>query len=99
MAKYKVSSPWYTTPISNKELGLFDIRSVPAEPDDAQFAITPFYNLRPDLLSFDLYGTTKLWWVFTQRNMDMIRDPVFDFTTGTVIYIPKKAKLFKLLGL
>jgi len=40
-----------------------------------------------------------LWWVFTQRNLDVIQDPIFDFRAGVEIYVPKKSGLFKLLGL
>ena len=96
---YTKTSPWFDTTVSNGYLGKFNIRPVSAEPDDIRYTIDPQYNYRPDLLSFDLYGTPKLWWVFTQRNMNVIRDPIFDFKVGTTIFIPKKSKLFKLLGL
>jgi alpha-L-fucosidase len=96
---YNKTSPWFDTTVSNGYLGKFNIRPVSAEPDDIRYTIDPQYNYRPDLLSFDLYGTPKLWWVFTQRNMNVIRDPIFDFKVGTTIFIPKKSKLFKLLGL
>lgn len=98
-SNYTNKSPWFITPIRNGALDLFRIRPVSAEPDDYLYQIDPQYNYRPDLLSFDLYGTPKLWWVFSQRNMDAIQDPVFDFKTGTYIFIPKKSSLFKVLGL
>jgi hypothetical protein len=96
---YKNTSPWSNTPVTKSSLGYFAIRSVSAEPDDTQFTITPHYTHRPDLLAFDMYGTPKLWWVFAQRNMNVIRDPVFDFVPGTIIFIPKKTSLFRALGL
>ena len=99
MASYKTSSPWYRTTTSKGYLGHFRIRPVSAEPDDIRYTIDPQYKYRPDLLAYDLYGTPKLWWVFAQRNMNVIRDPIFDFEVGTTIYIPKKASLFKMLGL
>jgi hypothetical protein len=99
MATYSNTSPWGSTPIVNNELSYLEIRPVSAEPDDYLYQIAPAYNYRPDLLAYDLYGTAKLWWVFTQRNMDVIRDPVFDFTSGTYIYIPKQTSLFRILGL
>jgi hypothetical protein len=71
---------------------------VPAEVDDFLYTIENQYKYRPDLLSYDLYGTPKLWWVFVQRNMSTIKDPVFDFVPGTQIYIPKKSNLERLLG-
>jgi len=96
---YKITSPWHETPLSNGYLGTFNIRPVSAEPDDIPYTIDPHYNYRPDLLSQDLYGTPKLWWVFTQRNMNVIRDPIFDFKVGTLIYLPKKTTLFRVLGI
>lgn len=99
MATYKNTSPWYTTPITSNELGYLEIRPVAAEIDDFIYKIESQYMHRPDLLAFDLYGTPKLWWVFIQRNMDVLQDPIFDFRPGVKIFIPKKSKLFKSLGL
>jgi hypothetical protein len=96
---YKITSPWHDTAMANGYLGNFNIRPVSAEPDDIPYTIDPHYNYRPDLLSQDLYGTPKLWWVFTQRNMNVIRDPIFDFKVGTLIYLPKKTTLFRVLGI
>lgn len=96
---YKNTSPWNKTSSTKDYLGIFAIRPVAAEADDFLYTIQPQYNYRPDLLANDIYGTPKLWWVFTQRNMDVIRDPIFDFTAGTQIFLPKKSGLFKVLGL
>jgi len=95
---YPQTSPWAATGINNLYMELLDIRPVPAEPDDFRYVLENQYRHRPDLLSYDLYGTPKLWWVFAQRNMDTIRDPIYDFEPGTVIYIPKKSNLEKFLG-
>jgi hypothetical protein len=46
-----------------------------------------------------LYGTVKLWWVFAQRNMDVIKDPIYDMIAGTTIYVPKKSLLKNSLGI
>ena len=99
MATYKKSSPWTDTPIENGYLGIFRIRSVSAEPDDYLYTIESQYTYRPDLLAYDLYDDAKLWWVFTQRNLDVIQDPVFDFVAGTQIYRPNGDSLKKALGL
>lgn len=98
-ADYKNTSPWYKTEITNNYLGFLSIRTIPAEDDDFYYKIESQYTHRPDLLAYDLYGTSKLWWVFIQRNMNTIQDPIYDFVPGTYIYIPKKSKLFSLLGL
>ena len=51
-----------------------------------------------EVLAHDLYGSSKLWWVFMHRNMDTITDPIYSFTAGTEIRIPKKPTLEKYLG-
>ena len=57
---YQASSPWHTTKYSQDDrLGHFRIRPVPATSDDPPYVIEPQYNHRPDLLSFDIYGTPK----------------------------------------
>lgn len=99
VAKYGNLSPWYNTKSKTGYLDHLVIRPVAAEPDDILYIIEPQFNLRPDLLSNWVYDTSKLWWVFAQRNLDVIRDPVFDFRAGTQIYIPKKPTLFRLLGI
>lgn len=98
-AEYKNTSPWFSTRTEQNYLGLLKIRPVSAEPDDFLFNITPQYAYRPDLLAYDLYGESNLWWVFIQRNLDVLQDPIFDFVPGKKIYIPKKTSLFTVLGL
>jgi hypothetical protein len=98
MAKYAKTSPWLNTPQTNLYLELLEIRPVPAEADDYRYTIENQYRHRPDLLAYDLYGTAKLWWVFVQRNMSVIKDPIYDFVPGVTIYIPKKTNLNKYLG-
>lgn len=99
MAKYSNTSPYYATAFVQDYLDVLRIRPVAAEADDFVYIIESQYAYRPDLLSYDLYGTNKLWWVFTQRNLDKLQDPIYDFVPGTEIYIPKKTGLFKVLGL
>lgn len=99
MARYSNTSPWYNTPIIQNYLGTLSIRPVSAEADDVLFAITASYAYRPDLLAYDLYGDANLWWVFIQRNLDVLQDPIFDFKPGTKIYLPKNSSLKSVLGL
>jgi hypothetical protein len=98
MAKYRATSPYYNTRQNNFYLELLDIRPVPAEADDFLYTIENQYKHRPDLLAYDVYGSPRLWWVFVQRNMSVIKDPIFDFEPGTKIYLPKKSNLERLLG-
>jgi len=100
MANYKSSSPWHKTQYNRTgALDILRIRPIPAASDDVQYTIETQYTNRPDLLAYDYYGTPKLWWVFAQRNMDIIKDPVFDMLAGTTIFIPDPAKLKKSLGI
>jgi len=98
VAKYTSVSPWQDTKITNNYLDILTIRPVSAENDDYLYTIESQYALRPDLLAFDLYGSNHLWWVFIQRNLDVLQDPIFDFVPGVQIYLPKKSSLFKVLG-
>lgn len=79
-------------------LDILKIIPVPAEDNDVIFEITPNYHNRPDLLAYDLYGTKDLWWVFAQRNMDIIKDPIYDFSAGTSIRLPKESNMKTLIG-
>ncbi len=97
-AKYSNMSPWFNTNIVRDYLDILTIRAVSSEPDDFLYTIEPQYTYRPDLLSYDLYGTPELWWVFIQRNLDVLQDPVFDFVAGTQIYLPKNSSLKEVLG-
>ena len=63
------------------------------------YEIDSFYEHRPDLLSYDLYGTPKLWWCFQHRNMDTLTDPIWSFVAGTLIRIPKKSTLEQYLDI
>jgi len=98
-SNYQNTSPWFTTSVVNNYLDVMSIRPVSSQSDDFLYTIQPQYTYRPDLLAFDLYGDPNLWWVFTQRNMDVLQDPIFDFVPGTKIYIPKNSGLKTVLGL
>ena len=88
------SSPYKNTPFTQSgALGMLNISPVPAYLDDQLYEIEPQYNHRPDLLAYDLYRDNRLWWVFGQRNLDIIEDFVYDIKTGTKIYIPQPDKV------
>ena len=100
MARFSASSPYAQTQIVDDQyLDIITIRPVPKNPDDVEYTIESQYNHRPDLLAYDLYDDPKLWWVFAQRNMDVLIDPVYDLIPGTQIYIPKGPQLRSLLGI
>jgi hypothetical protein len=94
------SSPYYKTSlVSGQYLDILSIRPIPAEADDVLYTIQVQYTHRPDLLAFDMYGDKNLWWVYAQRNLETLKDPIYDFEAGTEIFVPKGPKLKQLLGL
>jgi len=93
---YKGTSPYYTTPQIYDFLPYLDFWNatpVVPSPNDVLYQIPATYQHRPDLLSFDVYGTTGYWWVFAVRNPDTIKDPIYDLVVGINIYLPAKAGL------
>ena len=99
MAQYAPTSPYSVTGQGVETLGILKKRRFAFEPDDILYEIDSFYDKRPDLLAHDLYGNAKLWWGFMHRNMDTITDPIWSFTAGTEIRIPKKPTLEQFLGI
>lgn len=96
--KYKASSPYYQTKTFGGFLDVMVNRPITKLSDDVLYEIDSVYEYRPDLLASDLYGTSALWWVFAQRNPNVLIDPLRDFIAGTRIYIPKLATLKQDLG-
>ena len=96
---FSAASPYALTPQSNWSIGLYNHRSISPDGSDRLFAIDPKYNNRPDLHAYDLYGDAELYWVFMVRNMNLIRDPLWDHEAGKEIYFPTKERLRKVLGI
>lgn len=93
-------SPYANTPIAQSgHLDILRPRPIPVSKEDILFTITTEYNYRPDLLAYITYGSRELWWVFAQRNLDVLKDPVFDFVAGTQIYLPDDTSLRNTLGI
>jgi hypothetical protein len=100
MSIYVPTSSYFATPTTNNiYLGFMVNRPIPRQVDDILFKINTTYNLRPDLLAYDLYGTAGLWWVFAQRNPNTLPDPLGDFREGVQIYVPKIDTLKAALGI
>jgi|TARA_Y100001968_G_C19095610_1_gene589973 hypothetical protein len=94
MSTYRAYSPWHDTNIVNERyLDILSIRSIPAESDDIPYVIQEQYTHRPDLLAHDIYENHNLWWVFAQRNMNVLIDPIYDFEAGVRIFLPKPSNL------
>lgn len=97
-ANYDSTSAYFTTGYTQFYLDVMTNRPIPKEPDDQLWVITETYQYRPDLLAFDLYDTSTLWWVFYQRNPNTLQAPPLDFKAGEVIYLPKLSTLRTALG-
>ena len=98
MSIYTKKSPYFNTTIVNNYLDIINFRDIPKERDDVLFELTATYELRPDLLAYDLYGDHQLWWVFAIRNRSIIKDPVFDMVAGIKIFLPKATTLKRAVG-
>ncbi len=98
---YPKTSPYNLTNIvDGKYLDVMNYTPIPMNPSDVYTQITATYEYRPDMLAFDLYGDSKLWWVFAARNPNRLGpDPYFNFKTGVGIYVPTITTLRTLLGI
>lgn len=67
------------------------IKSLPSY----KYAIPAKYEFRPDLISNELFGTPKLWWVLTLAND--IKHPLKDFYVDRVIDVPEANSLMAIL--
>lgn len=98
MSMYNKLSPYLNTPITNGYLNVLNFIDIPSQADDIQFEISSLYMHRPDLLAYDIYGDSQLWWVFAVRNKDVLRDSVYDFIPGQIIFLPKLETIKKAIG-
>ena len=97
---YPQSSPYYSTGVeTNQFLDVMQNRPIPMQTSDIYWEIRQVYEYRPDLLAYDLYTDSRLWWVFASRNPNTLKDPYFDFVAGTGIYLPKLDLLKQVLGI
>lgn len=87
---YRSTSPYFETPQLTWRLGRYVHRPVPVTSTDTEITIDPKYHNRPDKLSHDLYGTPDYYWVFMARNMNLIRDPIWDLKAGMRIFVPSR---------
>lgn len=96
--QYPPTSPYYLTPFTSTYLDQWVNRPIPRQSDDQLFTINATYQYRPDLLAYDLYSASTLWWVFYQRNPNTLVAPPYDFVDGVQIYVPKITTLKAALG-
>jgi hypothetical protein len=95
---YKRESPYFGTPQTSWYLDIWKARDIPRDITDNSTILATKYVNRPDLLSYDLYGTTDYWWTFMILNPDKIKDPIYDMTSGLVFYTATADRLSSLLS-
>ena len=96
---YSSSSPYASTPMWGSFLDIWPGIVISPNMTDAVYQIDNPYNLRPDMLSYDMYKDTGLWWIFAARNPDVLIDPLLSFTTDTIIYVPTMAVVRRSIGI
>jgi len=99
MSAYSKTSPYYATQQFGRFLDVMTPRPIPKNTSDIRYVIDSIYEYKPQLLAYDLYNDPTLWWVFASRNPNVLVDPLFDFATGTTIFLPTKNTLTVALGL
>lgn len=98
-AEYNSDSPYANTSQYSYYLDVLTPRVIRPLKDDVVHTLTQVHEYRPDLLAFDLYANSNLWWVFQARNPNTFEDAVWDFRVGTKFFIPKKDTIDTALGL
>ena len=90
MAKYRADSLYRNTKVvSNQYLDTLDLASIDIDNTYTKtVTIQSKHEEKPDLLAYELYGNSKLWWVFGLFNQDALADPIIDFKAGLKIIVP-----------
>lgn len=96
--KYRPASPYFLTPQTSWFLSHYEPRLILPDDEDLPFTVPAEFALRPDRMSQHFYGTADLWWVFAVRNMNVLKDPVYDLKAGIDIFIPTKRRVENLIG-
>jgi hypothetical protein len=98
ISKYKPDSFYANTNSIDFYLDIWENTVNLSTTGDTSIEIHTKYNLRPDLMAYDMYGSPNYWWVFALKNKDKLIDPVEDFKAGLTIVVPPKNGLRSLLG-
>lgn len=97
MAEYNRYSVYKNTP-QTWYLDQYNPIIIPAADDDIDYVIPQKYHQQPWMLSKEVYNTERLYYIFAITNMNILKDPVYDFKTGTTIVIPSYERIQRLLG-
>lgn len=75
-----------------KRIGWWERNPLPFADSDVSYNIIPKYSKRPDLLAFDLYGSSRLMWLVLQFNT--IIDINTEFITGRKLRLPLRSRVY-----
>lgn len=79
------------TDVNGNKLGWWDRTKFTTSPTDVTFPLIRTYARRPDLVAFDMYGSSSLQWFVMQYNN--ISDLTTEFVEGTIITLPTRSRL------
>lgn len=97
MSDYNRYSPYKNTNQS-WYLDIYDPIKIPSSTTDEDYVIPQKYHQRPWMLAKEKYNNERLYFVFAILNMNIIKDPLYDFKAGTTIKIPTNERVQKILG-
>ena len=77
---------------------VFGLRREVVVPDPSDSVIEVTQTMVGDLntLSYELYGTTELWWAIAELNH--ILDPMTEVVAGLQLRVPNRDRLFNILS-
>ena len=93
--KYNKTSNYNKTSMNKKYLNVYNpvLTRETLSSETKTIKIQNKYDRRPDLLANDLYGNSRVWWVFAHYNREELKDPLNDFRAGMTIIVPKNFRV------
>jgi len=91
------NSAWSETSQTSWYVSYLIPRRILADSTDVEITVPSEYHLMPGKMAHDLYGDSRLWWVFYITNMDRISDPLYDFVSGLLLTVPIPSRVTKVL--
>tara|TARA_B100000035_G_scaffold47562_1_gene36241 strand:- start:174 stop:476 length:303 start_codon:yes stop_codon:yes gene_type:complete len=88
MATYKADSHLSNTKVNQKFTEFYEPSISQFNRDTKIVTLESKYHKRPDVLAHDLYGNSRLWWVFAHLNPDSLKNPIKDFQQGMKLRVP-----------
>lgn len=96
-SRYKFFDKIWNDQTKTNAIGMpnVDLYSIFLTDDDVYYTIPKQYQYRPDLISFNFYGNSKLYWVLIYANK--FGNSPEDFKEGVTIRVPSYKRVRELL--